>query len=121
MKTGEETKSIDPKEPKRPGTAVKKKSVIKKLSPEACKVLQGLSEKANKKTYGRKVRDGDIIALALSLVQAKHIEELQEQSLTERDRLSLAHDNYQKSNGKITLDEFIGKLIRGEIRSSLQK
>ena len=95
--------------------AQKKKSVVKKLTPEACKLLQTLSEKANKKTYGRKVRDSDLIAMGLSLIQLKHIEELQAQSLTSKDRLALAHEEYQKAHGKITLDSYLDKLIRGEI------
>ncbi len=104
-----EPKKKDPKE-------VTKKSGLKKLDPSTAAALQKLNEKANKKTYGRKIRDNEIIALALSLMQPEHLAKLQEQSLSEKDRLSIAHEEYQKNHGKLTLDQFIGKLIRGEIQ-----
>jgi hypothetical protein len=51
----------------------------------------------------------------LGLLQAEHLAELQQSTLSEKDRLAIAHEDYQKANGKLTLDQFIGKLIRGEI------
>lgn len=101
---------------KSPG-APKKKTVLKKLDTDAAKVLQSLKDRANKKSFGRKVRDSEIIGLGLSLVSAEHIQHLQNQTLSEKDRLHLAHEEYQKANGKLTLDQFIGKLIRGEINN----
>lgn len=97
-----------------------KKSGMKKLDPETAKLLQKLNEKANKKSYGRKVRDSEIIALGLSLIDTKHIEQLQEKTLSEKDRLNIAHEDYQKTTGKITLDQFIGKLLKGEFAVKTQ-
>ncbi|RYZ88747.1 MAG: hypothetical protein EOP06_10430 [Proteobacteria bacterium] len=88
---------------------------IKKLDPETAKLLLTLREKANKKLFGRKVRESEIILLALKLVKSDHIDELQEATYSEKDRLEMVHAQYQKENGKITLDAFIGKLMRGEI------
>lgn len=93
----------------------KKNAGMKKLLPDTARALQALNDRANKKNYGRKVKDTDIIALALSLVEPQHILQLQEATLSEEDRLNMAHENYQKNNGKITRDQFIGKLMRGEI------
>jgi len=95
--------------------APKKKTVLKKLDPEAAKLLQSLKDKANKKTFGRKVRDSEIISLGLSLVSNEHVQSLQNQTLSEKDRLHMAHEDFQKTNGKISLDHFIGKLLRNEI------
>ncbi|MDG0816423.1 hypothetical protein [Bdellovibrio svalbardensis] len=92
----------------------KKKSLLKKLDPETGKLLQQLSDRANKKTHGKKIRDHEIISLGLSLILPEHLTALQERSLSEKDRLNIAHEDYQKLNGKITLDQFIGKLLRGE-------
>lgn len=121
MKATEEKISSEAKEIKKSVNDNKKKSFIKKLTAETCKILQALSEKANRKSHGRKIRDNDLIALGLSLIEAKHIEILQDQSLSEKDRLSLAHEEYQKAHGKITLDHFIGKLLRGEVLPISQK
>ena len=115
MKANEEKKTeiADAKSDKK-SKEVKKKSSLKKLDPEAAKLLAAIKEKANKKSFGRKVRDSEIIGRALSLIEHQHIKELQEATLSQRDRLSMAHEEYVKEHGKITVDEFIGKLLRGE-------
>lgn len=94
---------------------LKKKNVLKKLDLETAKLLQTLKDKANKKTYGRKIRDSEILAKALTLVDQIHLSELQQETLSEKDRLHIAHENFQKLNGKMSLDQFIGKLLNGEI------
>ena len=93
-----------------------RKTCLKKIDLETSKVLNQLRDRANKKPFGRKVRDAELIALGLKLVEQRHLAELQEQTYSEKDRLAIAHDDYQKQNGKITLDQFIGRLIRGEIQ-----
>ncbi len=94
----------------------KKKTVLKKLDPESARILQALKEKANKKIFGRKVRDAEIIEVALRLVTDEQINTLQEKTFSEKDRLSIAHADFVKSHGKITLDQFIGKLLKGELK-----
>ncbi len=96
--------------------APKKKNVLKKLDTESARILQSLKDKVNKKSFGRKVKDSEIIAKALTLMDANHLQELQDATLSEKDRLHMAHENFVKQNGKITLDQFIGKLLKGEIR-----
>jgi hypothetical protein len=95
--------------------AHKLKPVLKKLDPAAGKILSTLSEKANKKERGRKIRDGEILALGLKLIKDEHIKQLQEESLSEKDRLAEAYEKYQKNHGKLSMDQFIGKLLKGEI------
>lgn len=96
-------------------SVVKKKQVLKKLDPETSRLLQAIKDKINKKAFGRKIKDYEIIAKGISLISADDIQELQERTYSEKDRLGLAHDSYQKLNGKIGLDVFIGKLLRGEL------
>ena len=111
MKTETQTDAKAPKKPQ-----VSRKTCLKKIDLETSKVLNQLRERANKKPFGRKVRDAELIALGLKLVEQRHLAELQEQTYSEKDRLAMAHDDYQKANGKISLDQFIGRLIRGEIQ-----
>ena len=92
-----------------------KTSVLKKLDPETGKILKQLKDKINKKSFGRNIRDTEIISLSLGLIGTDHIQRLQESTLTEKDRLHIAHEDYVKENGKITLDQFIGLLIRNQI------
>lgn len=94
----------------------KRLSSLKKIHVETARQLSALKERANKKPFGRKIRDGEIIALGLKLIEQKHLVDLQEQTYSEKDRLLMAHETYQKLNGKITVDQFIGRLIRGEIQ-----
>jgi hypothetical protein len=91
----------------------KPKNTMKKLDPTAAKLLAQLKEKANKKDHGRKVLEIEILGLALSLVKEEHLKELQAKTLSEKDRLAIAHDEYQRTVGKISLDQFIGKLLAG--------
>lgn len=91
--------------------------MLKKLDLESAKLLASLKEKANKKTYGRKIKDAEIIAKALALVESQHIQELQETTLSEKDRLHIAHEDFIKQHGKISLDQFIGRLLKGDIRA----
>lgn len=94
---------------------LKKGPVLKKFDVENARLLFQLKEKANKKQFGRKVRDGEIIFAALKLIGSEHIAELQKATYSEQDKLHMAHEDYMKTNGKISLDHFIGKLIRGEL------
>ena len=82
---------------------------------ESFKLLNQIKDRANKKTIGRKIKDGEIIGLALKLISADQIKELQELTYSEKDRLALAHEEYQKKNGKLTIEQFISKLLDGEI------
>lgn len=92
----------------------KRVTVLKKLDAESAKLLQSIKDKANKKPFGRKVKDAEIIGLGLSLINTESIQHLQNQTLSEKDRLQMAHEEYQKANGKISMDQFIGKLLNGE-------
>ncbi len=107
---------IESKQPKK--VAVKRQSFLKKVDAETARQIGLLRDRANKKPFGRKVRDAELIALGLKLIEQRHLAELQEQTYSEKDRLAIAHDDYQKANGKIPLDSFIGRLIRGEIQIS---
>jgi uncharacterized protein YjgD (DUF1641 family) len=102
-----------------------KVSVLKKLDPDTGKTLKQLKDKINKKSFGRNIKDSEIISLSLSLIGPEHISKLQETSFSEKDRLHIAHEDYVKENGRITLDQFIGMLIRGQItknsKNSLEK
>ena len=90
----EDSKTVEKASKEKPSAAVKRKNVLKKLDLESAKMLTSLKDKANKKTYGRKIRDGEIIAKALGLMGAQHIEELQESTLSEKDRLHIAHEEF---------------------------
>lgn len=78
------------------------------------RVLSELA-KINKKDFGRMVRADELIALAMSLVEPKHLTELQERSLSNADRLERQYQAYIKTNGNVSKDAFLGKFLAGEI------
>lgn len=97
----------------------KEKSSLKKMSLETAKAITVIRDKANKKDYGRKVRDSEVLAMAVSLITDKEISLLQEATYSEQDRLKMVHSEYVKSSGsRLSLDDFIGKLLRGEINQN---
>jgi hypothetical protein len=98
---------------------LKKSIILKKIDQDTSKLLNQLKDRANKKEFGRKVKDSEIISLALKQITPDHIKLLQEDTFSQKDRLAIAHEDYQKENGKLSQDQFIGKLLRGEI--SLKK
>lgn len=95
----------------------KKLGVLKKLDPEAAKLLQSIKDKANKKSFGRIIRDSEIISIALKQVTPEILQELQERSLTTKDRLNIAHEEFMKKNGKISMDQFLEKLLHGVVQN----
>ena len=103
---------------KRAGPAkIKKQSLLKKIDQESAKLLSSLKDRANKKSFGRKVKDSEIIAVGLTLVSVEHLEQLQEKTYSERDRLDQLFQGHQKAYGKLTMDQFLGKLMRGEVKA----
>ncbi len=94
---------------------IKKVSATAKFEKENFKLLNQLKEKANKKTFGRRIKSMELIMLGLSLIGDDHLKDLQEKSRSEKDFIDEAFEKYVKSHGKIAKDEFIAKIIRQEI------
>lgn len=92
-----------------------KKVVLRQLDNEGAKLLAALSEKANKKTFGRKIRDSEILTKALGLVQSNHLIEMQDGSYTGKDFLQMRYEEYQKVHGRLKYDDFLSKLARVEL------
>ncbi|MDZ4084486.1 MAG: hypothetical protein U1E10_16195 [Bdellovibrionales bacterium] len=97
----------------------KKQTFLKQVNQETAKLLSQLKEKANKKDFGRKIKESEILSLAIKQVTEADLSTLRLSSYSEKDRLLMAHKSYQAKNGKITLDQFIGKLMRREIESEV--
>lgn len=106
-------------QPPKKGLQKNKSTTLKKVDLESAKLLQQYKDKINKKQFGRKIRDQEIIAMGLRLITQEHLNELQEATYGEKDRLYLAHESFQRAHGKIGLDQFIGKLLRGEVSQKL--
>ncbi|MGE4233554.1 MAG: hypothetical protein AB7F43_09520 [Bacteriovoracia bacterium] len=78
------------------------------------RVLQELA-KINKKNFGKRVHTDELISMALGLIQSEHVIRLQEESLSNADRLEQEYEKFAEKNQSVSKDEFLGKLLRGEI------
>jgi hypothetical protein len=71
-----------------------------------------LLRSANNKEHGREITFKDIVIPALSKLTAKDLEKLQEESLTEMQKVEKARIEYNKKNNtKLSLGEFLVKKL----------
>jgi len=83
--------------------------------------IQKLLEQANAKSFGRKVKAGDVLEMSLSLMGSEQIRNLQDQSLSNADRLEILFNDASKGNPDLSKDDVIGLLLEGELRSLAKK
>lgn len=86
-------------------------TVAVRVKRETKRRLQSEMAKINKKTIGRAVHLDALILRLLERLTEQDIIALQEQSLSNTDRLEIAHRDYIKRNGAISKDEFIGIML----------
>lgn len=82
------------------------------------RVLQEVT-RCNKKDFGGKVKADDVVARAMSKFTAEDVKDLQEGSLSNIDLLDREHREYVAKNGPISRNDFIGKILSGEVRVAL--
>jgi len=97
---------------------VKKTTVPKKVTatslrvkPETRKRLLFELSKANKKNFGRKVRADQLLSLLMTFIRPEHIQKLQQESLSNADRLEMRFREHVKKFGPISKDDFLGQLL----------
>lgn len=98
-----------------------KSGQMKKLSLESSKLLTALRDRANKKSFGRKVKESEILDVAIKLVTSEHLKELQDATYSAQDRLKMRHEDYQRTNGKISFDAYIAKWMSGELNADASR
>lgn len=95
--------------------AVKKSnSAAIRVSLETRKRLLAELAKINKKQYGKRVKIDALLMKLLSHISAKDVAELQEASLTGRDRMEQSYRAYCGKFGQITMDEYLALLLKSE-------
>ena len=92
-----------------------------RVSSETRKMGESLLKVANEKTSGRKVKLDEILQSALALVQPRHIEVLQERSLTNEDRKEILRQKYIAARGLISKDEFTGFMMTSDFIEFLKE
>lgn len=82
-----------------------------RVKPETRKRFLSELTKVNKKSYGRKVRADQLLSLLLTLLRPEHLQQLQQGSLSNADRLEMRYREHVKKFGPVSKDEFLGLLL----------
>lgn len=112
METLEAKKTV---KPNKKSTA----SVIR-VSPETRKKLLAELSKINKKAHGKNVKPDALIARLLGKLTAQDVSELQEASLSGKDRLEQNYRAYCAKFGSVTMDQFLDVISRAAVPQILK-
>ncbi len=85
-----------------------------RLRRETKKRIQMELAKINKKDFGKKVRVDELLCILLPLLTDAHFKSLQDNSMTNADRLEKQYRAFIAKHGQLSKDEYIGKLLSGE-------
>lgn len=79
---------------------------------ESKEMILNLLAQVNSKYYGREIILKDLVLFSLPKLTTKDLEKIQENSLTEMEKVERALDEYnKKSETKLTLGEFLVKKL----------
>ncbi|MGE0172436.1 MAG: hypothetical protein AB7T49_06625 [Oligoflexales bacterium] len=92
------------------------KVFVVRIMSDTKDALDQIMAEANNKEIGNKVKPENVIALALSLIKKDNIEKLKAATLTNSDKLELRYREYIKMHGPMTKDDFLGCVLRGEVK-----
>lgn len=94
-------------------TKIKAKSEITaiRVAVLTLKTISGILTKANRKSFGRKIKASTLVQYAISKITDADIKMLQEQSLSNADRMEIKYREFVRANGPISKDEFLGTLL----------
>ncbi|MGE4233042.1 MAG: hypothetical protein AB7F43_06915 [Bacteriovoracia bacterium] len=86
-----------------------------RVKRETAKLIRAELANLNNKKFGKKVKTDDLIARVLPLITDDDRRNLQSATLSGKDKLALLHQRYCEKNGNISKDDFLSRLVRGEI------
>tara|TARA_Y100000590_G_C15627280_1_gene979850 strand:+ start:262 stop:633 length:372 start_codon:yes stop_codon:yes gene_type:complete len=75
------------------------------------KKIKEFIKELNKKDFGAKIVIDDLIKKLLTFVNQDVLFEIQEESLSNEDKLERTYQQYKKENPDVSKDEFLGILI----------
>lgn len=97
-------------------TSVKEKEIVSiRVSKETRERVLAVVDRLNEKELGRKVIPDDVVAVAMTLVKAEHLEQIQNATLSNFDRLKRDYAAYATTHEGVSMDEYLGKVLTGAI------
>ena len=82
-----------------------------RLKKSTIRLLRTLVNKANKKSYGRKIHVDDVIKKSLENCGDSMLEEIKEESLTGSDRIDMAYKKFCRDRGHVSKEEYLVQLL----------
>ncbi|MGE0632690.1 MAG: hypothetical protein AB7O96_09795 [Pseudobdellovibrionaceae bacterium] len=107
METSESKNATKPKVKKSNSSAIRVATDTRK------KLLSELT-KINKKQFGKRVKVDALLLKLLTKITAEDIAELQEASLTGRDRMEQSYRAFCAKHGQITMDDYLAHLLKSD-------
>lgn len=98
----------------------KSNSTAIRVSVETRKRLLSELAKINKKQFGKRVKLDALLLKLLPKLTVQDLSELQEASLTGRDRMEQSYRAHCTKFGHITMDDFLAHLLKSESSKNLQ-
>jgi hypothetical protein len=77
--------------------------------------LDDFVRRANKQRVGRKIKPDDVICFSLDLLDDKHVDQICNKSLTNKDRMEMLFRKVAKEKRGISRDDFFGMLLDGKL------
>ncbi len=106
--------TMTPKKEQRQNTKKNNISAIR-VSKTTGKLAQQVSDRANDKPFGKRVKLDRIVAKALTKLTQEDIIELQEGSLSNQDRFERDYARHIAEHGKVSRDEYLGLVMSGSV------
>jgi hypothetical protein len=82
-----------------------------RISKPTSRLLKSILTKCNRKTHGRKVKVDDVLQKSLSLLADAHLEEIKNSTYSSQDQLEIEYKKFCQTNGNISKDEFLQRLL----------
>jgi hypothetical protein len=111
METSETKKTVKP-------VAKKSNTAAIRVTQDTRKKLLAELSKINKKSFGKRVKLDALLLKLLPRLTAQDVTDLQDSSLTGRDRMEQSYRAHCSKFGQITMDEYLSLLLKPE-RSKL--
>jgi len=86
-----------------------------RISKQTKKILDNLVKKSNSKKFGRVIKADDLVLIGLKKISEDEISKLQDNSISNKDRMEIAFSKHKRSHQSITRDEFLGLVLKREI------
>lgn len=114
---------LESAQPQKPKSNVRTTSTVPlRIRPETKKTIMKELVRINKeKQFGNRVKPDAFISLAIGLLKPEHYRRLADDSMTNKDRVEQKYQEYMKTHGPISKDDFFGILLAGSHAAQAEK